>query len=61
MMEYRDIEVCIQNRRYLDAANNWWGTTAVADIEYKIRDSRDFPSRGTVVCEPILTQPVETE
>ncbi len=45
----------------INTINNWWGTTDLADIEYKIRDSRHDPSLGTVVYEPILIQPVEIE
>jgi hypothetical protein len=42
----------------IDATNNWWGTTEVADIADKIRDINDNPSLGIILYEPFLTEPV---
>jgi parallel beta-helix repeat protein len=45
----------------IDATNNWWGTTEVADIAEKIHDINDDPTLGTVLYEPFLTEPVDID
>ena len=41
----------------INATNNWWGTTNTQTITQAIHDSNDDFNVGTVIFEPILTQP----
>lgn len=43
----------------INAANNWWGTTNIKEIEARIQDKKDDPSLGKVVFQPFLEESVE--
>lgn len=42
----------------IEVANNWWGTTDIAEIQAKIHDYDDDPSLGRVNYEPIATSEI---
>jgi parallel beta-helix repeat protein len=42
----------------IDAANNWWGTTDIKEVEAKIHDFHDDPSLGEVNFQPISTSEI---
>jgi hypothetical protein len=62
-INYNNFENCqktitmIQTSENFDATNNWWGTTDTQVIEAAIHDNKDTAELGTVVFNPILTEP----
>jgi len=42
----------------IEAANNWWGTTDITEIQAKIHDYDDDPGLGKVNYEPIATSEI---
>jgi len=40
-------------------ADNWWGTTASADIDAKIYDGKDDPTLGLAVYSPVRSLPID--